>query len=170
MIRCQHSLVYQDHHSSCYAVQYNKVCYTSPQRLMKKDRSSIDSEETSLLHVYRLHKRIVGVKVTLYTSTMQLSHIPQCTVQNRNVHISVLNGTFWDIEQVHCGICKIGLLKRKSGLVSQYNNKNRKCTHHSDAGVEIDYNLNCQQTPNPSPVRAMHGLVCYKFKFSVEII
>ena len=36
-------------------------------------------------------------------------HIPQCTIQNRNVHISVLNGALWDMEQVHYGICEIGL-------------------------------------------------------------
>ena len=41
---------------------------------------------------------------------MHLFHIPQCTIQNRNVHISVLNGALWDMEQVHCGICEIGLL------------------------------------------------------------
>ena len=29
--------------------------------------------------------------------TMHLSHIPQCTIQNRNEHISVLNGALWDI-------------------------------------------------------------------------
>ena len=43
------------------------------------------------------------------------SHIPQCTVphstfQNRNVHISVLDGALWDVGQVHCGICEICLL------------------------------------------------------------
>ena len=37
-------------------------------------------------------------------------HIPQCSIQNRNVHISVLNGVLWDMEQVHSGICEIGLL------------------------------------------------------------
>ena len=41
---------------------------------------------------------------------MHLFHIPQCTIQNRNVNISVLNGTLWDMEQVHCGIYKIALL------------------------------------------------------------
>ena len=41
--------------------------------------------------------------------TMHLSHIPQCTIQNRNVHISDLNGALWDMGQVHCGICEIGL-------------------------------------------------------------
>ena len=39
---------------------------------------------------------------------MHLFHIPQCTIQNRNVHISVLNGAFGDMEQVHCGICELG--------------------------------------------------------------
>ena len=38
--------------------------------------------------------------------TIYLSHIPQCTIQNRNVHISVLNGILWDMGQVYCGICK----------------------------------------------------------------
>ena len=38
--------------------------------------------------------------------TMHLSHIPQCTIQIRNVHISVLNGALWDIGQVNHGICE----------------------------------------------------------------
>ena len=37
-------------------------------------------------------------------------HIPQYTIQNRNVHISVLNDVLWDMGQVHCGICELGLL------------------------------------------------------------
>ena len=39
---------------------------------------------------------------------MHLFHIPQCSIQNRNVYISVLNGAFWDMEQVHSGICELG--------------------------------------------------------------
>ena len=35
---------------------------------------------------------------------MHLFHIAQCSIQNRNVHISVLNGALWDMEQVHSGI------------------------------------------------------------------
>ena len=34
----------------------------------------------------------------------------QSSIQNRDVHISVLNGGLWDMEQVHSGICEIGLL------------------------------------------------------------
>ena len=41
---------------------------------------------------------------------MHQLHIPQCSIQNRNVNISILNGTLWDTEQVHYGICEIGLL------------------------------------------------------------
>ena len=40
---------------------------------------------------------------------MYLFHITQYTIQNRNVHISVQNSAFWNMEQVHCGICEIGL-------------------------------------------------------------
>ena len=39
---------------------------------------------------------------------MHLFYIPQCSIQNRNVHISVLNGALWDMEQVHSGICELG--------------------------------------------------------------
>ena len=45
----------------------------------------------------------------LNNPTMHLSHIPQCTIQNRNVHISVLNGALWDMGQMHCGICEFDL-------------------------------------------------------------
>ena len=41
---------------------------------------------------------------------MHLFHIPQCSIQNRNVHISVLNEALWDMEQVHSGINEFGQL------------------------------------------------------------
>ena len=41
---------------------------------------------------------------------MHLFHIPQYTIQNRNVRISVLNGALWDMERVHCGIREFGKL------------------------------------------------------------
>ena len=37
---------------------------------------------------------------------MHQFHIPRCTIQNRNMHIYVLNGALWDMERVHCGIFK----------------------------------------------------------------
>ena len=40
---------------------------------------------------------------------MNVFHIPQLH-NYRNVYISVLNGASWGMEQVHCGICEIGLL------------------------------------------------------------
>ena len=43
---------------------------------------------------------------------MHLFHIPQCSIHNRNVHISILNGALWDIEQVHSGIFGIGLFDK----------------------------------------------------------
>ena len=39
---------------------------------------------------------------------MHLFHIPQCSIQNINVHISVLNEVLWDMEQVYFGIWSIG--------------------------------------------------------------
>ena len=49
---------------------------------------------------------------------MHLFHIPQCSIQNRNVNISVLNGALWDMEQVHSGICKLGQFQRHMQLSS----------------------------------------------------
>ena len=43
----------------------------------------------------------------LTNPTMQLFHIPQFTIQNRNVHIFVLNGALWDVKQLHCWICEL---------------------------------------------------------------
>ena len=41
---------------------------------------------------------IWGTKLSIHLTNcmMHLSHISQCTIQNRNVHISVLNGAMWD--------------------------------------------------------------------------
>ena len=39
---------------------------------------------------------------------MHLSHIPQCSIQNRNLPMSVLNVALWDIGLVHRGICVFG--------------------------------------------------------------
>ena len=36
---------------------------------------------------------------------MHLFHTRECTIQNKNVHISFLNGAFWDTEYVYCGFC-----------------------------------------------------------------
>ena len=41
---------------------------------------------------------------------MHLFHIPQYSIQNRNVHISVLNEALWDMEHVHSRICELGQL------------------------------------------------------------
>ena len=45
---------------------------------------------------------------------MHLFHMPECSIQNRNVHISVLNRAFWDMEHVHSGICEIGVLEKNA--------------------------------------------------------
>ena len=46
----------------------------------------------------------------IFISPMHLSHIPRCTIQNRYMHISVLNDEMCDMKQVHCGICETVLL------------------------------------------------------------
>ena len=51
-------------------------------------------------------------KTKFTNRTMHLSHIPQYSNQNKNVHIFVLDGALCHMEQVHCGICEIGLFVR----------------------------------------------------------
>ena len=65
---------------------------------------------------------------------MHLFNIPQCTIQNRNVHISVLNGALWDMEQVHCRICEIGLYMDHMHILLDVQNEAyifqwQKCSH-----------------------------------------
>ena len=57
-------------------------------------------------HSLLLHVLQPSWQTNLTNPIMYLSHIPQCTIQNRNVHISVLNGVLWDMGQVHHGICE----------------------------------------------------------------
>ena len=68
---------------------------------------------TTILVPYHIVK-VTAIQYIIFTNPrMHMSHIPQCSIQNRNVHISVLNGALWDMEQVHFGICELGQLKIK---------------------------------------------------------
>ena len=46
---------------------------------------------------------VFWINVSITNPTMHLSY-PQCTIQNRNVHVFVLNGILWDMRRVHCVI------------------------------------------------------------------
>ena len=64
---------------------------------------------------------------------MHLFHIPQCTIQNRILHISVLNGVLWDMEKVHCGICENALLRLiKAQLMKKHVSVCEIYTEHDD--------------------------------------
>ena len=58
---------------------------------------------------------------------MHLFYIPQCNIQNRNVHISVLNVALWDMEQVHSGICEIVLLQHTDHKFGVYLSDHAEC-------------------------------------------
>ena len=57
---------------------------------------------------------------------MPLFHIPQYIIQNRNVHISVLNDALRDVEQGHSGICEIALLGGLSRQAGFYDTENKQ--------------------------------------------
>ena len=68
--------------------------------------------------IYILFKNIIlGIFFIIDTNLFMHSfHIPQCTIQNRNVHISVLNGALWDMGPVHYEIYEEGLLISKTNF------------------------------------------------------
>ena len=47
-----------------------------------------------------IHVWYMGIYRNLTHPIIHLFHIPQYTIQNRNVHISVLNGALWDIRNL----------------------------------------------------------------------
>ena len=54
--------------------------------------------------------RAIMQKKQFTNPTIHLFQISQCSIQNRNVYISVLDEALWDMQQEHFGIFKIGLL------------------------------------------------------------
>ena len=69
--------------------------------------------------VHMLYPMYLMKESTDFTNpTMRMFHTPQCTIQNINVHISVLNGALLAIEQVHYGICELGRLSLINSLGS----------------------------------------------------
>ena len=58
---------------------------------------------TCLVHIRGIRRPETSVT----NPPMYISHIPQCTMQNRNVSISGLNGALWYMGQVHCGIFRL---------------------------------------------------------------
>ena len=56
------------------------------------------------------HKPMPAQSFDLSNPTMHLFHVQQRTIQNSNIHISVLNGALWDLRQLHCGVCELGQL------------------------------------------------------------
>ena len=55
-------------------------------------------------------------------------HIPQCTIQNRNVYIYVLYGALWEMGQVRWGFCEISLLSsqpREGTTLGYWQSKHR---------------------------------------------
>ena len=67
-----------------------------------------------LMFLWLLCAPFIARHYTNFTNPIiHLFRIPPCSIQNRNVHISVLNGALWDMEQVYSGICELGHLKCK---------------------------------------------------------
>ena len=63
-------------------------------------------------------------QTNLKIPTMHPVHSPQFIIQNRNVHISVLNSPLWGMEQAQCGMYQLGKLWALAHTCSKkrYNN------------------------------------------------
>ena len=74
-------------------------------------QTDVNQQETFVIYSqkFRTDQSHKSHNASVPYPNMHLSHIPQCIIQNRNVHISVLNWALWDMGQVQCGICEIGL-------------------------------------------------------------
>ena len=67
---------------------------------------------TTLKTLSPLTNRYRPQKTNITHSTMHLFHFPQCNIQSRNMHISVLTDALWDMGEMHHGNCDIGLLSQ----------------------------------------------------------
>ena len=75
------------------------------------DDKAINLMNFSFKVFYKIQNEYPNAWTNLTNPTMHLFRIPQCIIQNRNVHISVLNGALWDMEHVHYGINELGQLQ-----------------------------------------------------------
>ena len=64
-------------------------------------------DHTKLLRMFRRTSQDIA-SIDQSDKFHNAHHFPQCTIQNRNVHIYVLTGVLWYMVQVHCGVCEIG--------------------------------------------------------------
>ena len=82
--------------------------YDWPPRYLENGRKlNISSSHYIALSHVPFHVMTIDL---IHNPKMHLFYIPQSSIQNRNLHIHVLNGALWGMEQVHAGICEIGLL------------------------------------------------------------
>ena len=120
-------------------------------------------------------------QLTSFTNPrMHLFHIPQCNIQNRNVHISVLNVALWDMEQVHSGICEIGLFHCLyiekvvfhqchsviiiSQVITGFHVLKRKC--HFEKKISLlsfflSFFLYCWHISNDNQITQIYSRVCF---------
>ena len=102
----------------------------------------------------RWHNSLASLQQTNFTNPrLHLFHIPHCSIQNRNVHISVLNGALGDMEQVHYGICETGqlcsvLYSREARIVS---------APHRDSIVRVAMVANVVAQQNRSAIDQYRG-------------
>ena len=95
------------------------------------ERSTLIDENSCPVHVPQLSSEWVFVichnrPISQILQCICPISLPRYTIRIRNVHISVLNGIFWDNGQVHCGVCQAGLLECLLHIPSVYPGSNPK--------------------------------------------
>ena len=95
------------------ALKQSTALSNSPDKLNNTPRPIWKQTQKHIGHIqHAVHSILLETQIDQITNPkIHLFHIPQCSIQNRNVHISVLNGALWDMEQVHSGTCEIGVFK-----------------------------------------------------------
>ena len=97
---------------TCIFLRYgNKVTFSLDLNITGRPLECLTRKWNSIMmRMGTLRTHHLTTYTVLTNPIMQLSHIPQYTMQNRNVYISVLNGVLWGMGQSNFGVCEIGLL------------------------------------------------------------
>ena len=76
---------------------------------------------------------------------MQQSDIPQCAIRNRNVYISILNGTLWDMRQVGA-LCDLWINFTDINLLHKSHNAPIRypTMHHSEQKCAHFFSVHCR--------------------------
>ena len=98
-----------------------------------------------VLNAFSTQVNMDGDLQQLTNPIIYLFHMSQCTIQNSNAHISVLNGALCYMDQMHRGISEIGLLHGIKRVCNTWTSRERhslsnpRQTHNNENTKYLNY-------------------------------